>query len=110
MSYDLDLVVSDGGDGWIDVWKSNYTYNVAPMLRLAFEDDRGVRVVQGMQASDAEPLARAALKRLRCPSLSEQFGEMAPENGWGSHSGCTQWIQSFVNACKRHPRAVVSLS
>lgn len=54
-----------------------------------------------------EPL-REGLDRLKADP--ERFKKFNPPNGWGSYEGLTQFVESYLEACKENPEALVSAS
>ena len=43
-------------------------------------------------------------------SNPKRFEKLNPTNGWGSYELFVLWIENYLNACKKHPNADVSVS
>ena len=39
----------------------------------------------------------------------EQFEKFNPANGWGDYNGLVNFIRGYLDACKKYPRAKVSV-
>ena len=88
------------------VYNSSPTYNIGPMFRDAFQDDRGIRIVSGMSARDSIPLLTAA-----CARFNARWAEMEamnPSNGWGSAGGALSELSNMLHAATCHPDGVWS--
>ena len=54
-----------------------------------------------------EPLSCGVAKMEAEP---ERFKALNPPNGWGSYDGFVPWIKRYLEACREHPEALVSVS
>ena len=100
MSHDVYLEKPDGSQ---TLWH-NYTYNISPMLRLAW-DGAGMNDLDGKTARAAAPLLAAAIVSMT--NDPKRFDVLNPENGWGNRDGCVEWLQGILDDCLSFPRAKV---
>ena len=54
-----------------------------------------------------DPIAQA-IDKLR--SQPEEFKKYNPPNGWGDYDNLLDVLQSYLEACRNHPTAIVSVS
>lgn len=100
MSYDVWLQ-----DGDEEVTGShNYTYNIAPMLRVAW-DGAGIRDLHGKNGADAAELLRGPIMALSTDT--ERFDALNPQNGWGNREGCVDWLKRIQADCLAFPEGTV---
>ena len=91
----------------------NYTRNVSPMWRKAMTYATGgiptsIQDTDGMTGEAALPVLKDALMHmLRNPA---EYEAMNPENGWGDYEGATEFMWKCVQACAKHPKAVIRWS
>lgn len=60
------------------------------------------------KASDLIPLLEAGLEKLKVDP--EQYGKLAPSNGWGTYEGLVEFTEKYLAACKANPEARVEVS
>ena len=54
-----------------------------------------------------DPL-KIGLARLK--SDPEEFKKLNPPNGWGDYDGLVAFVEDYLAACEKHPKAKVSVS
>lgn len=91
------------------VYQANITHNLTRMAQ-----DAGI--YEPLWRPDEIEVARAeqlidpldeGLKMLRADP--ERFKKLNPENGWGTYEGLVQFVEDYLEACRRHPQATVSV-
>lgn len=106
MSWDFSLEVDVGGEHPAEVWDGpNYTYNVAPMYRLALSDDNGIRSIDGKRADGCVPILKHAICVME--ASPDQFRALNPENGWGNYEGALKILKQLLDACQKMPKATM---
>lgn len=86
----------------------NYTYNVYPMLKLAFSEEAGIRVMHGSTGAECTlPLRRAIASMEDNPGI---FRALTPGNGYGSYEGCLAWLRRILVGCVEHPLATLHIT
>ena len=43
-------------------------------------------------------------------SNPDRFKAFNPPNGWGSYDGFVPWVETYLEACKEHPKAKINIS
>lgn len=105
MSYDVTLEVDAGGPEPVEAWWGNYTSNCAPMWRKAGAD---LEEMHGKTAKDVAPVLEAAIQAME--SDPDAYAAMNPANGWGDHISVREFLERFAVACRKYPKAKVSIS
>lgn len=54
-----------------------------------------------------EPL-KAGLKELK--SNPKKYKKFNPTNGWGNYENLVEFVEDYLNACKKYPSATISVS
>lgn len=91
------------------VYTANITHNLNHMADAAGiynelwrPDEIGVTYARDL----IEPL-RSGLVRLA--SDPDKYKALNPENGWGTYEGLVGFVERYLDACRRHPNATVSV-
>ena len=96
MSYDVSIYSQEDLEevGW-----TNITFNVAPMLKLAFENEAGIKVIDNLTAKDSLPKVCSALQNMLLNK--EMYIPLNPENDWGSYESTLKALAEIcVNLTK----------
>lgn len=110
MSYDVNLTIDTGGSEPRCIGAGhNYTYNCAPMFRLALGGD-GINDLHCMKASAAIPRLRAAVAHMQAPENAEAYAAMNPANGWGHHTSATEFLREILRDCEANPLTTIIVS
>lgn len=98
------------------VFEENITHNLGLMAKEV-KVSNGWTLYQMMWHPDEigvtkaeqliEPLREAHTIMIRDQARLEQFN---PANGWGNYENLHDTVQQYLNACIRHPDAVVEVS
>lgn len=105
MSYDVTLYIDTGAGNYICCFDSNMTSNVAPMWREAGADLAKMHELPAWRAVD---VLTAAIDNMT--NYPQDYRAMEPANGWGDYDGCLEFLTSIRDACRKHPRAYISIS
>lgn len=110
MSYDFDMVIDTGGEYPATVEDvGSCTYNVAGMFCLALDNEQGIRALDGKTGRELIPILERAVSHIRHPDNAAAYREMNPANGWGSHEGAAETLERILAACRKHPKAKLSV-
>lgn len=109
MSYDIGMEVDTGAryPSSVGEWY-NYTYNVSPMLRLAFGSEKGIKLIAGMEGKLAAPLLAEAIGYFR--EHMDEMRSLNPNNGWGDADSALAFLENIRTQAERHPKAIVGVS
>lgn len=105
MSLDVYLTLPNGEE----VYTDNITHNLNKMADAAgiynclWRPDE----INITKASELiEPLTEGLSKLMFHPEVYKAYN---PENGWGSYDGLVKFVQEYLDECKDHPDAQVSV-
>lgn len=113
MSLDFDLEMNlDTGDTEpfrVELFSGNLTHNVTPMWQLAgcYE---ALYESHGKLAQDVLPCLTLALSHMRNSAHLSAYEALNPKNGWGSVRTAVEFLSEVTGACRRHPKATISIS
>lgn len=109
MSYDVGLWMNTGiTESEVYGTNCNYTYNVYDMLKLAFDEDNGINVLEGSLAKDCVGGLTKAIRHMEDHPAMHQM--LTPPNNWGSYHGCVQWLRNILSHCEQHPLATLRIT
>lgn len=104
----LDVYLEDAAGN--EIYSANVTHNLNKMADEAgiYEclwrpDEHGITHAHQM----IEPLTAGVIK---LATEKARFEKLNPSNGWGSWEGFLPWCASYLQACRDHPDAVVTVS
>ena len=109
MSLDVTLSYEEDGNT-IAVFDQNITHNLGKMADAAgiYTACWQPEEAGWTQARDIIPALEIGLKRLeQAPAYYQQFN--AP-NGWGLYEHFVPWVARYLEACKKYPSAIISVS
>lgn len=104
MSYDVSVYLDGGGEDPVEVGWQNYTSNVSRIW-----DDAGapLRDWDGKNAGEAEPLLRAAARRIRHDIA--RYREWNAPNGWGDADGAAAFLDRIADDCLAAPKGYLHI-
>lgn len=105
MGWWMNIEVDLGGKEPHSLTDWNYTHNTTAMLRLAFDDDDDLGVLDGLTGIEARPFLVLAIGFLQDDANRAQLDALEPANGWGSRAGITGVLESMLHWCGETPRA-----
>ena len=109
MSYDIGLFVHTGKEEVeIPGTDTNYTYNIFPLLKLAFNEPTGINALEGSLAKDCIGGLIKAVRYME--DNKEALLAYNPANGWGSYEGCLRWLRNILSNCEQHPLATLRIT
>jgi len=92
-----------------EVYAANITHNLNDMaeaagiyMHLWRPEELGITKA----AELIEPVETGLADIVARPSYYEQYNA---KNGWGLYKNFVPWIAKYIEACKRHPEAIVSV-
>lgn len=110
MSLDVYLTTKDIDGNEIGVYDSNITHNLGEMANKA-----GVYYAlwrpeekNWTTAKDITPILEKGLTKLK--AKPEYFRKFNPDNEWGSYEGLVEFVESYLEACKKYPSAILKVS
>lgn len=105
MSLDVYLTLPDGEE----VYSGNITHNLTEMADAAgiYKHLWRPEELNITKASELiEPLTKGLSKLFFQP---EAYMKYNPPNGWGSYEGLVKFVREYLDECKDHPDAQVSV-
>jgi len=92
------------------VYKVNITHNLGSMARAAgiYEACWRPEEIGAVKASDIIPILERGLKDMK--ERPEYYKQFNPENGWGTYDEFVPWVESYLNACREYPDAIIEVS
>lgn len=115
MSYDADMVVDTGAEYPASVeYMGNYTWNVAPMYKLAFEQCKlpytSLHDLNGMTGEEVGDVLGKVIAQMTRPKYVAQYQALNPMNGWGNWSGAVRFLRNIQEAAVKHNKAKLSIT
>ena len=108
---DRELVIVSSGEVISEYsFDANITHNLnkmadaAGLYQIVWRPDEN-KITYAEQLID--PLTEG-LARLK--ANPESFKKYEPSNGWGSYDGLVQFLEEYLDACKKFPQALVYVS
>ncbi len=94
----------------VQLFTSNITHNLTEMA-----DNAGIykalwrpEEINAKHAGDIIEIVESGLSKMKeSPELYKVFD--AP-NGWGTYEQFIPWIEEYLEACKKHPKAIIEIS
>jgi hypothetical protein len=112
MSLDIDLymLVDTGGNTpeRFELFEANYTHNAGAMASEAgiyTHIWRPEELDWVHCAGDLIDALRDGIKLME--DDPSRFIALQPDNGWGSYKSFLPWVRNYLNACIRHPKALI---
>ena len=106
----IDVDVGADEPRRIELYGANVTHNLNKMAGEAglYEvlwrpDEHGYKI-----AVDMIDVIEKGLKLLK--EWPDKFKKFNPENGWGNYEEFVSWVEDYLNACKKNPKAYVIVS
>lgn len=93
-----------------EVFDRNITHNLGKMA-----DKAGIYYAMWRPDEKNWKLAKDILTTLEIGLVELQanpakYKKLNPENGWGSYEGLVDFVEEYVNACRKYPEAVIEVS
>lgn len=111
MSLDITLYVNycpHCGRGKEEVWHNNITHNLTDLARHVGIYEyvwRPEETIDVRRANDLiGPLMRAIAMLQKNPNFYKTFDS---PNGWGTFEQFCEFLNDYLNACKKYPNAVI---
>jgi hypothetical protein len=80
---------------YIDV--GDITFNLRPMFQLAFDSEKGLKILDGMETEIATDYIKRAIKYFKENKL--ELEKLNPKNDWGSYEGALKFLQEILDYC-----------
>lgn len=92
------------------VYKANITHNLYDMARAAgiYKACWRPKEIGAVKASDIIPILERGLKDMK--ERPEYYKKFNAKNGWGTYDEFVPWVESYLNACREYPNAVIEVS
>jgi len=114
MSLDVTLYVEIdvGGEElyFVELFSSNITHNLGRMAKEAgiYKYLWRPKEVNCIYAKDIIDKLETALIKLKNYPL--EFKQFDSPNGWGLYENFVPWVEEYLNACKKYPKALIEVS
>jgi len=114
MSLDVSLFikVDTGGENshYINLYNENITHNLGEMALKAgiYEALWRPEEINCSIAGDIVEIVEKGLNDLK--ERPEYFKKFNATNGWGTYKHFIPFVESYLNACKEHPKAEIKVS
>ena len=111
MSLDVSLTISvdTGGPEKTDIelFSANITHNLGAMAAAAgiYEACWHPETIGAETASDIIPILEQGLADMK--RSPEHFKKFDSPNGWGLYKHFVPWVEEYLEACKKHPKALI---
>lgn len=111
MSLDVYLYVdiNTGGENphRVELFEANITHNLNTMADAAgcYEALWRPEKVGITSAEQLIPILEDSYRRLR--ENPQEFEKYNADNGWGTYEGLCRFMKNYLDACRKHPRALV---
>lgn len=92
------------------VFDANITHNLSKMADAAgiYEACWRPEEIGATKASDIIPILEKGFEDMKArPDYFKQFDS---ENGWGLYIHFLPWVESYLNACREYPDAIIEVS
>ena len=92
------------------VFDANITHNLNKMADAAgiYEACWRPEEIGATKASDIIPILEKGFEDMKArPDYFKQFDS---ENGWGLYIHFLPWVESYLNACREYPDAIIEVS
>ena len=92
------------------VFDANITHNLNKMADEAgiYEACWRPEEIGVTKASDIIPILEKGFEDMR--ARPEHFKKFDSENGWGTYKDFLPWVESYLNACRKYPDAIIEVS
>jgi len=103
-------IVKETEDTTNRVYEANITHNLGSMARAAgiYEACWRPEEIGAVKASDIIPILERGFKDMR--ERPEYYKEFNAKNGWGTYDEFVPWVESYLNACREYPDAIIKVS
>uniref|UniRef100_A0A6M3IPT1 Uncharacterized protein n=1 Tax=viral metagenome TaxID=1070528 RepID=A0A6M3IPT1_9ZZZZ len=114
MSLDVSLTISvdTGGPEKTDIelFSANITHNLGAMAAAAgiYEVCWRPETIGAQIAADIIPILEQGLALMK--ASPEHFKKFNAPNCWGTYNQFVPWVEEYLEACKKHPKAVIGIS
>lgn len=92
------------------VFDANITHNLNKMADAAgiYEACWRPEEIGATKASDIIPILEKGFEDMK--ARPEHFKKFDSDNGWGTYKDFLPWIESYLNACREYPDAIIEVS
>lgn len=93
-----------------EVYDGNITHNLNKMAAAAdlYQALWRPDEINCTKAKDITGMLERGLKRLK--KDPEGFKKLNPDNGWGNYDNLIEFVESYLDACKKWPNATIQVS
>ncbi len=113
MSLDVTLYmdVDTGGKDLyrVELFEANITHNLNEMAQAVgiYKYLWRPEEVNCIIAKDIIDELSSGLKELK--EFPTKYKQYDADNGWGVYDGFVLWLEKYLNACKKHPKAIIEV-
>ena len=92
-----------------EVFDANITHNLNTMADAAgiYQACWRPEEINATKASDIIPILEKGFKDLK--ARPEHYKQFDSDNGWGTYKDFLPWVESYLNACKQYPDAIIEV-
>lgn len=92
------------------VFDANITHNLNKMADAAgiYEACWRPEEIGATKASDIIQILEKGFEDMK--ARPEHFKKFDSENGWGTYKDFLLWVESYLNACREYPDAIIEVS
>lgn len=102
MSYDVNVEKENK-----TVFDANITYNMAPVFAIVFNDKHGIKVIDGMSATNALPLIIPAYKSLY--NNSKTLMLKSRDKSLTSYEIALKAFEGVIIELIKHPKSIIRI-
>lgn len=93
-----------------EVYSANITHNLGEMAKNAYiyyalwrPEEKNWQLAKEI----IKPLEKGLAKLKADP---DRFKKFNPDNGWGSYDGLVEFVEEYLEACRKYPEAIIEVS
>lgn len=101
MSYDISITKHCAHYNHTEIlYSDNYTFNVAKMYQLAFNNERGIKILNNLSTKTASVFLSKAIDYMY--SNATELTKLNPPNKWGNYEDAKDVLANLHSNCIKY--------